>query len=166
MPHIKPDFEHIYESVGDIAPRSRLEPYRDVILRWRRKRPPVSYRRILRALTAQGVTVTVRTLFEFVQRRSRPRGEEAEAPIDRIQPAIPPECKPMGAREETPLPRRSPEEIAAMRAAASAAHHKPAFPIPDAPKPWEYDPDRPLTNIKPSTKDTTNNVSSRSNRNS
>ncbi len=155
MPQLKPDFERIYESVGDVAPRSRLEPYRNLILRWRRKRPPVSYRRILRALAAEGVTVTVRTLYEFVQRRSRPRAEEANVPIDRIQPYIVPERKPMGAKEQTPLPRRSPEEIAAMRAAASAAHHKPVFPIPEAPKPWEYDPDRPLSNIKPTTKDTT-----------
>src|SRR5580700_1474836 len=104
MPHIKPDFDRINESVVDIAPRSRLEPYRDVILRWRWKRPPVSYRRILRALAAEGVTVTVRTLYEFVQRRSRPRAEEANVPIDRTQPDIVPERKPMGAKEQTPLP--------------------------------------------------------------
>ena len=140
-----------------IAPGSRLEPYRDVILRWRRKRPPVSYRRILRALAAQGVTVTVGTLLRVrpTPIASAGRGGRTLLSIG-YNPLSQPERKPMGAREETPLPRRSPEEIAAMRAAASAAHHKPAFPIPDAPKPWEYDPDRPLTNIKPTTKDTTN----------
>jgi hypothetical protein len=155
--------QRLFESIADTASRSRLEPYREVILRWRRGR--VSYRRILKALAANGVTVGRMTLYEFVQRRSRPRTAEPEdPPVERMQPD-PPEHKPIRSKEETPLPRRSPEEIAAMRAAASGARHKPAFPTPEAPKPWEYDPDRPLSNIKPTTKDTTPNVSSRSNRN-
>ena len=109
------NLQHIYESIEPDSSCSRLEPYRQVILRWRRTGH--SYRRILRALSANGVKVAIGTLHEFVQRRSRPRADEPPpSPPARSNQA---EAKSMGVKEETRLPRRrSPEEIAAMRAAS------------------------------------------------
>jgi hypothetical protein len=122
MHQLEPDFERIYESVGDVAPRSRLEPYRDVILRWRRKRPPFSYRRILRALATEGVTVTVRTLYEFVQRRSRPR------PDGVVELPPPNQTEPMATGGEIVVPRRTRAEMVAQREAIRAVHAKSALP--------------------------------------
>jgi hypothetical protein len=52
-----------------------------------------------------------------------------------------------------PRPRRTPEEISAMREAASASNHKPVFQIEAETKPlFVYDPSRPLSN-KPTPKE-------------
>jgi len=143
---MKPELQRIYESMKDEAPRSCLEPYRDVILRWRRSKR--SYRCIQQVLAANGVKVALMTLHEFVQRRSRPRTDERHS--DPTAASYQTESAPTGVKEETRLPRRSPDEIAAMRAAASVANHKPAFPREEQTRLFEYDPDRPLTNRKSS----------------
>jgi hypothetical protein len=52
---------------------SRLDEYREDILRMRRSKPPVSYRRIQAALAASGVKIALRTLYQFIERRQRPR---------------------------------------------------------------------------------------------
>jgi hypothetical protein len=128
-------------------PRSRLEPFRELILRLRRQ--GWSYRGISRLLAEKcGVRATHSTLHEFIQRRSRPRDLQQQPEAEVTTPAIP----------EPPAPtrlahRRSPEEIAALRAAASAANHKPVFQREEETRPlFVYDPDRPLTN-KPSQKE-------------
>ena len=134
------DLQHIFDTTADDEARSRLEPYRELILRWRRQGR--SYRRIRQLLaTSCKVTIARSTLHEFVQRRSRSR-TDTPAPV---QPAPPNqiERKPMAGGEEKLIPRRSPEEIAAMRTAASAANHKPVFQPEEPPKRFEYDPERP-----------------------
>ena len=145
MPHVIEDLERLYESIGGTASRSCLEPYREVILRWRRKRPPVSYRRILQALAAEGVIVTVRTLYEFVQRRSRPRfTEPTPASVEPMQPEQFTVVATNAAESKTR--RCSPHEILAMRAAARADNHRPSFQTESVKPVFTYDPDRPLTN--------------------
>ena len=68
-------------------PRSRLEPYREIILRWRRQGR--TYRRI-RELLAENWSVTVsrQVLTRFIQRRSRPRHIKPEPEIE--EPVISP----------------------------------------------------------------------------
>jgi hypothetical protein len=143
-------FEEIFNSIPPDEPRSRLEPYRELILRWRRQGR--TYRRIQGLLAEQfSVEVATPTLFRFIQRRSRPRNEEpAAAPAAVTQtPAETPAAQPATSQ---PRRRYSPEEIAAMRAAASVENHKPSFPVEEDTKPvFRYDPTRPLTN-KPSAK--------------
>lgn len=72
--------------IPEDPPRSRLEPYRDIILRWRRQGR--SYRRIRQLLNDEcQVKVADMTLHEFVKRRSRPRKAQTEPELE--QPTIP-----------------------------------------------------------------------------
>lgn len=141
--------QRIFDSLPEDAPRSRLEPYRELILRWRGQGR--SYRRIRQLLNDEcHVKVADMTLHEFVQRRSRPRKVQPEFQSEpaKLTPA---------AADQAAITRsgnrRSPEEIAALREAASAANHKPVFQHEKEIKPlFVYDPSRPLTN-KPTEKD-------------
>jgi len=126
------EYQRLYESIDGNDARSKLESYREVILRWKRDSRP--FRAIQRALSKNGVSVALGTLHEFVQRRSRPR--KSVAPPIHHNPA---------ACSDRPQARRSPEEVAAMREAARAANHKPTVK-PKEPPIFEYDPTKPLTN--------------------
>jgi len=121
--------QQIFDSAPADRPRSRLEPYRELILRWRRQGR--TYHRIRQLLKDRcGLEVAYVTLYRFIQRRSRPGKLDLE-PEQSSPPSI---------------SRRSREEIAALREAARASNHKPVF-TPEEPKElFVYDPDRPLTN--------------------
>jgi hypothetical protein len=125
--------QQILDNLPEDEPRSHLEPYREVILRWRRQGR--SYRRICQILTDEcRVKVAYGPLYRFIQRRSKPR-------------KAPPELQPEPAAPARPRTQRSPEEIAAMREAASAANYQPVFQREEDLRPlFVYDPDRPLTN--------------------
>jgi hypothetical protein len=132
--------EKIFESTPDDAPRSRLEPYHELILRWRRQGR--SYHRIRQLLVEKcDVKVAYVTLYKFIQRRSRPRAD----PPQEAQLAI---IMPVRSEEKSPLrlSRPSPEEISAMREAARASNHKPVFTPEERQELFVYDPDKPLTN--------------------
>lgn len=134
--------QQIIIDLPEDEPRSRLEPYRESILRWRRQGR--SYRRIRQVLACEcKVKVAYETLRRFVQRRSRPRKAqpEAEPRSTAIAPALPDQL--VAPRIFT---RRSPEEIAAFRDAARSSNHKPAFQREETKPLFTYDPDRPLTN--------------------
>jgi hypothetical protein len=132
--------EKIFESIPDDEPRSRLEPYHELILRWRRQGR--SYRRIRQLLAEKcDVKVAYVTLYKFIQRRSRSKAD----PQTEAQLAI---IMPVRSEEKSPLrlSRPSPEEIAAMREAARASNHKPVFASEERQELFVYDPDKPLTN--------------------
>lgn len=133
----------IFDSVPEDAPRSRLEPYRELILRWRRQGR--SYRRI-RELLAEKCSLKVAdmTLYEFVQRRSRPRKPKPEleseaGEMPSIQPA------PASAGSLPARPRLSSEERRAQREYIRSLAKPPAVVSATPAKPrFEYDPDQPL----------------------
>ena len=65
------------ENLPPAEPRSKLEPLRELILRWRQQGR--SYRRIQQLLREKcQVDVAYETLRRFVQRRERPRSAEPE----------------------------------------------------------------------------------------
>jgi hypothetical protein len=132
--------QKIFDSVPADDPRSRLEPYCELILRWRRQGR--TYHRIRQLLAEQcDITVAYVTLYRFIQRRSRPKTDPPpEAQLAIIMPVV--------AEEKSPLrsSRPSPEEIAAMREAARASNHKPVFTREERKELFVYDPDKPLTN--------------------
>jgi hypothetical protein len=144
--------QRIFDSAPEDEPRSRLEPYRELILRWRRQGR--SYRRICKLLSEKcQLKVSYLALYEFVQRRSRPRKAEQKPERQPAEIAPPEQTLKEQAMTFRPRPRRTPEEIAAMRAAASASNHKPVFQIEPETKPlFVYDPSRPLIN-KPTPKE-------------
>jgi hypothetical protein len=121
------EIEQLYEDLPPDEPRSRAEPYRELILRWRRQGR--SYRRIREWLAARGVEIGITALHEFVQRRSRPRKGQLET---LTEPAIIQSVagQPIsGASACVRLtPRQTPEEGAAARAALRASFDKPLFP--------------------------------------
>ena len=139
---VSDELQRVLDNLPAEEPRSRLEPFRGFILKWRREGR--SYRRIQAILREEcKVTVTYETLRQFVKRRVRPRKADPETSTETtpittpVQPAV---------NQRFPS-RRSPEEIAAMRQAARAANHKPVFQPAGESKPlFVYDPDRPLTN--------------------
>jgi hypothetical protein len=132
--------QKIFDSVPSDDPRSRLEPYCELILRWRRQGR--TYHRIRQLLAEQcDITVAYVTLYRFIQRSSRPKTDPPpEAQLAIIMPVV--------AEEKSPLrsSRPSPEEIAAMREAARASNHKPVFTREERKELFVYDPDKPLTN--------------------
>jgi hypothetical protein len=118
----------LLENLPPDEPRSKLEPFRAYILRWRRQGR--SYRRIQEILREQcQIEVAYETLRRFVQRRQRPRAAEQEpepvaaaspvtvAPLNEVAK---PSCnfdtdgpRTTSAATEEKRPRLSPEERAA-----------------------------------------------------
>src|SRR5690242_18411775 len=138
------EMKRVLDNLPADEPRSRLEPFRAFILRWRREGR--SYRRIQAILRDEcKITVTYETLRQFVNRRARPRKTYSEAPVSgEPAPVETPVCSTLAPRSSS---RRSPEEIAAMRQAARAVNHKPVFQPAGESKPlFVFDPGRPLTN--------------------
>ena len=133
---MKQELHRIFDDVPADEPRSRLEPYRELILRMRRQGR--TYHRIRKLLADKcGVTVAYATLYEFIQTRSRPRKTEGEPQPQTATPDQP------AARTYTKL---SPDEAADQRAVIKALRNKPAVvPTEDRPV-FVYDPDKPLTN--------------------
>jgi hypothetical protein len=143
------ELQRIFDSVPEDAPRSPLEPYRELILRWRRQGR--SYRRICQMLNDRcKVKVAYAPLYRFVQRRSRPRKTEPKSePQLTIAPG--PQSSQTAATARL-TPRRSPEELVAMREAIRASHNKPTFRRQEGKRLFTHDPDRIITN-KPTEKE-------------
>jgi hypothetical protein len=147
-----PKLQEILNDLPDAVPRSKLEPYREFILRLRRQgRSFETIREILS--TRCSLKVSHGNLVEFVQRRARPRTAIAAANPE--QPPLDPVYRQPVEREErpSPTPRWTQEEIEAMRAKARASAHKPTTE-PKPPPLFHYDPTRPLTNRPPADKET------------
>ena len=87
---MNPELQRIYDSVPEDEPKSRLEPYRELILRWRRQGR--SHKRIAGFLRDQcKIRVSGEAVRKFVKLRSRPR-KPPESDID-LGPA---EVQPVG----------------------------------------------------------------------
>ena len=90
--------EQILESVLPDEPRSRLAPYRELILRMRRQGR--TYHRIRQTLADKcGVRVAYATLYDYIKRCSRPRKPKADIeaevattsfPVPTPKPVLPP----------------------------------------------------------------------------
>jgi hypothetical protein len=84
---MKPELQQIFDNTPDDDPRSKLDPYRELILRWRRQGR--SYRRICQLIREQCSTkVSLATLHGFIQRRSRPRKAQPELMAELIEPLL------------------------------------------------------------------------------
>jgi hypothetical protein len=69
---MKPEIQRIYEETRENEARSRMDPYSELILCWRRQGK--SYRTIIRLLAEKcSIQISKTPLMRFVQRRSRPR---------------------------------------------------------------------------------------------
>ena len=131
------ELQQIFDSAPGDEPKSRLEPYRELVLRWRRQGR--SYRRICQLLRDKcGVDITYLPLYEFVQRRSRPRKPRPEPDVEQLQ--IP-------ASEPEPAVRQGKKLTAEERAAQVEFIRSLNQPTSEEqPKPgWDFDVDKPRT---------------------
>ena len=120
----------IVDAPGD-EPRSRLEPYREQILLWRRQGK--SYRRICRVLNERcNCTVSHVALRKFVQRRSRPRKAQPEVQPDA---AVAPE-KPVMAPSDNSQGNTQADRWAAMRDRMREDKQRPV--VTPAPNPERF----------------------------
>ena len=129
---LSPELQRIFDSTPEDVPRSRLEPYRELILLWRRQGK--SYRRI-QALLADKcqVGIAYEPLRRFVQRRNRPRKVQPE-PI-----AVTPVVETAALLEQAATRRLSLEERIAQREAIRAAHNKPSVKREETERVFEFD---------------------------
>lgn len=133
------------DSLPDDPSRSRLEPFKPFILRWRREGR--SYERIRQILRDEcHVEVAHATLFKFVKLRSRPRAKTGVDPVA-VQTV---ESSSAAVSSVARKPRMSIEERKAQADAPRAQFAKPALPAkPEDTRPlFDYDPDKPLTLVK------------------
>jgi hypothetical protein len=122
------ELQRVLENLPDDEPRSRLEPFRAFILRWRRDGR--SYRSIQEILASWcGVRVTHETVRRFVKLRARPRKAQPESEVQ-------PETR---SQNTTP----SSAEIARQRALIQDLRSKPVV-VRELRKRFVYDPDEPL----------------------
>ncbi len=136
------ELQRIFESIPEDTPRSRLDPYRELILRWRRQGR--TYRRIKTLLADQcSIQVSTTMLFKFVKSRSRPRKAEpdTEPQLILLEPASPDQVAKEQADQQSI--RLSSEEVARQRALIQALRDKPVV-VPEVRKRFVYDPDEPL----------------------
>ena len=131
------DHQRVADSVLEDEPRSRLEPYREVILRWRRQGR--SYRRICKLLGDKFDLKVGRTaLHEFVWRRSRPRKVAPEPEIE--QPTM---LAPEPAQAAMPVTNLTAEERAAQIEFIRSLNQPT---LEEQPKQgWDFDLDKPRT---------------------
>ena len=131
------DHQRIADSVLEDEPRSRLEPYREVILRWRRQGR--SYRRICKLLGDKFDLKVGRTaLHEFVWRRSRPRKVAPEPEIE--QPTM---LATEPAQAPMPVTKLTAEERAAQIEFIRSLNQPT---LEEQPKQgWDFDLDKPRT---------------------
>jgi hypothetical protein len=127
---------------------SSLEPFRAIILRWRREGR--TYRRICQILHDEcQLKVAYGTLHEFVQRRSKPRKPKPEEPeTDQLDLAaegpagLPPAAFTPGTKRLTPEERQAQVEF------IRSLNQPTSEQQPEKPR-WHFDVDKPRTLHKP-----------------
>ncbi len=138
---MREDLQLIYDSVPPDEPRSRMEPYRELILRWRRQGR--TYRKIQTLLAERcSVVVSTTSIFKFVKGRSRPNRESPDAEIE--QTVIPPDAAAGSIPGKSPSAKERAAQVEFIRSL-----NRPA-PEDSQPKSgWNFDVDKPRTIHKP-----------------
>lgn len=140
-----PEQQRAFDNTPAEQPKSRLEPHRELILRWRRQGR--SYRRICSLLHDNfDLKVSYLALWEFVQRRSKPRKPKPEAETEQVTPEVaqPPLREQVAAPK--PAANLSSMAVAQPRPSLASYRNKPALePRPPVLQEFFYDEDKPLT---------------------
>ena len=140
------ELQKLLDNLPADEPRSRLEPFRTFILRWRREGR--SYPRIQQILAVQcKVQVSSEAVRKFVRSRSRPRKLQPEPEIEQQTSAPASEPIIQAASTTGSKSRRSPEETAAARAALRAAYAQPVFSQEETKPLFVRDPSKRIRNL-------------------
>jgi len=137
-----PEQQHLYESIEAGPSRARLEPHREVILRWRREGR--SYRCIQHTLAANGITIRLSALYRFIKRRSRPR--TATSVPSEFPPPNQAELRAEVTREVNQMHLRSRADMVGQRESIRAMYKKVTFVDETPKKEFVFDPNQPLIN--------------------
>lgn len=123
---LSPEHQKIFDSVPPELPKSRLEPYRSLILLWRRQGRPL---RKIKELLAEkfGVQVSIVMVGKFIKSRSRGKAAAPPEPTAYEKPIF------------------TPKERAAVRDAILSTQQQTG-PEREAKKLFVFDPDKPLVN--------------------
>jgi len=142
---VTPELQRVLDNLPEDEPRSRLEPFRAFILRWRREGR--TYRKIQEILAAEcKVRVHHETLRRFVKRRAKPRKPKPELETEQ---ALMVTTQPQPAEPEiTPRTyiKPSSEQPPHQRPSLHSFRNKPAIASkPAVLQEFHYDEDKPLT---------------------
>jgi hypothetical protein len=144
---VTPELREVLDNLPEDLPRSRLDPLRPFILRWRREGR--SYRKIQQILANDcKVQVHNETLRRFVKRRAKPRKPQPETETDQLSVMPASQIQPSSIPDQAPRSflKLSPEEAARRRDLLQSLRNKPALaPTPPVLEEFRYDPDQPLT---------------------
>ena len=109
---MREDLQLIYDSVPPDEPRSRMEPYRELILRWRRQGR--TYRKIQTLLAERcSLVVSTTSIFKFVKGRSRPNRKSPDAEIE--QTVISPEAAAVSIPGKSPSAKERAAQVEFIR---------------------------------------------------
>ena len=143
---MNPEVKQLFVDAPEDEPRSRLEPYREQILLWRRRGR--TYRRIRQLLADRcSVSVSMAMVHKFVRSRSHPRKGQPEVQADESIPVTPVTGTAVVSEQVGMTRRMSQAEMIAQRDAIRAAHNnKPAIHREDPRPVFTFDPSKPPTN--------------------
>jgi hypothetical protein len=137
---VTPELQQVLDNLPEDEPRSRLDPFKPFILRWRRQGK--SYRKIRQMLQVEcKVTVHHETLRKFVKLRSRSRKLQPDLEIEPAT-AQPVESSSAAVSSVERKPRLTAEERAALR----ASYDQPLFPTEEK-KPFFVRKPGPIRNL-------------------
>lgn len=144
---ITPELQQVLDRVPETNdPRSRLDPFKPYILRWRRQGK--TYRRIAEILTKEcKVSVSHKGVHKFVKRAARPRKPQRDLEFE--PETVQPMNNSSAVSTDTRKPRMTLDERRAQADAIRERLSKPplsAKPADTRPL-FDYDPDKPLTLI-------------------
>jgi hypothetical protein len=134
---MKPELQLIFDTTPEDEPKSKLDPYRELILRWRRQGK--TYRKICDLLLERcNLKMNSGSLFRYIKRRSKPRKAFAGIDVDSLLKAEPPLAMPAAQPQAS--------STAQNRPSLQSFRNKPALePKPAVLEEFHYDEDKPLT---------------------
>ena len=133
---VNEELQRIYESVASDDHRSRLDPFGELILRWRRQGK--SHDRIRQLLADKcGVKIAFGPLYRYIERRSKPRKQKPEIEIESEQPTTSSAAKPINQTVPPRPPQTQPGEDPWAEQRERMRRHKAEPPPPPKRKPFE-----------------------------
>jgi IS30 family transposase len=145
-------FQHILDNMPEKPPRSRLEPYGELIMELRRRKR--TYREILDVLAEKcDLPISISTLHDFVRMKAKEARKAAKVLRTTAQGAraedrgsAPPRAAAPKMAEDRPSDEEVRRRIAALKARPKSAPAEPS-------KQFEYNPDEPLRLLRPGKQD-------------
>jgi hypothetical protein len=133
---VNEELQRIYDSVAEDDRRSRLDPFGELILRWRRQGK--SHDRIRQLLADKcGVKIAFGPLYRYIERRSKPRKQKSAVDLQSEPSTNVPIAKPASQPVVQRQPQTQPGEDPWAEQRERMRRHKAEPPPPPKRKPFE-----------------------------